>query len=276
MELVSRGIRQVQEKTSTIAHLSITLSLVQTACAMALEGITRASVTEVVRRAMESHGTRLEASTAGQLFSAMGVRTVTSHGRNRLVLDQEELLPLRDRMAADYEKQAQEVEEYLSTFQPLVERVRALEEKRETIIRMMTREHQLKEMLREREGWLYRYRALEKEAAQLRQIVSAVTQLRGEIRSLKSRARGFSSLERRKAKLEEDVAAHEREEAVLSKKEEALASRLDDLKRRAGWLSLAQMEQVLVEAKQELDDLSRQLGEKRSLVQKLFGKGGQP
>ncbi len=271
---LSRALEQVKRQTGTVSHFGIMLALTQAAASMALEGRTRASVTEIVERAQDECGIEVLLSTAGQKLSADGIRTVTSHGKNRLVLVKDELLELRDQYAAIFNQLSKQAEEYLARFKPVSERVAGLEEQRQNVVRMVEREAELREFLQGKDRLRFSYQGVANEAAQLKKTVDAIRQLREDIEELKVKAKGRSSLEKRKAKLKEAEAEYERESSELAKLEKDLGSGINKVKEGREWYNLSMITTEVERAQAELDELSRQLGEKRSLVQKLLGRGG--
>ena len=169
--------QEVQTETSDLARLGVTLSLVQAACALALEGVSRASVTEVVQRAHQDTGVEVMPSTAGQIFSTMGIRTVTSHGKNRLVINHDELLPLRETLAAQWEEIAPRAEQYLSKFDEMAERVKKLEGQRQMVLGMIERKKSNREFLKSQELWFMRNKDLDQKVRDLRKVIAQCGEL---------------------------------------------------------------------------------------------------
>ena len=58
----------------------------------------------------------------------------------------------------------------------------------------------------------------------------------------------------------------------ISRQEQQLADVINQLKPRKGWVELADLQVAIYNSKVELDQISRQLGEKRSLLDKLLGR----
>ena len=263
--------------------LSVTLSLVQAACALALEGVSRASVTEVVQRAYRDTGVEVKPSTAGQIFSAMGVRTVTSHGKNRLVINHEELLPLQEKMAAQWVEIAPRAEQYLSKFGELAERVKKLEGQRQMVLGMIEREKSNRDFLKSRELWFMRNKDLDQKVQDLRKVIARCGELERQSDLLKERIKVLPRLQKRKAKLDADLGNYQqkdqdlsKQEEELGKQEEAIGDRLADLKARLRYMRADQLEQALERASNELESLSEQLGEKRSRLARLLNRGSDP
>ena len=272
---------RVQAQTRDIAMLSLTLSLLQAACSMSLEGVTRASVSEVTARAEGDSGVQVTPSVAGQVFSSIGVRTVTSHGRNRLVLSMEELLPLRDKLAEDWELRAPQAEEYLSGFGKLAEYVAELDAKRQRVLNLIAREKANREFLKGRDRWMFQARYVESEAQKLKQTIERCEALRKSGEAMKKEIKALPRLEKREAELEARLARYQQEDHDLSmqeeklrEQEEKLGDRLVDLKNRRQYIRADKLEQAIEEAHHQLESLNEQLGEKRSRLARLLGKGG--
>ena len=273
--------QEVQSQTSDLAMLGVTLSLVQAACALALEGVNRASVTEVVQRAHQDTGVQVMPPTAGQIFSTMGIRTVTSHGKNRLVINHDELLRLRETLAAQWEEIAPRAEQYLSKFDEMAERVKKLEGQRQMVLGMIEREKSNREFLKSQELWFMRNKDLDQKVQNLHKVIARCGELERQSDLLEKTIKVLPRLVNRKAKLDAKLDRYRQkeqelldQEAQLRKQEEGLGDRLVDLKARLRYVKVDQLEQDMERASNELESLSEQLGEKKGRLARLLGKGG--
>ena len=256
--------------------LNLTLSLVQAACALALEGTSRASVTAVVRRAQEDTGVQVMPSMAGQIFSSVGVRTVTSHGRNRLVLDAEELRPLWDRMAARWEEVSPQVEQYLSQFGELAERVEKLEARRQAVLNMIARDKSNREFLKKREIWVIEAQSWERSAQKLRETVARCARLKEECEELRKQVKTLPKLEKRQEGLEAKLAEYREEDEALQHREKELGEALENVRRRLHHLRTWELDRAVEKAEAELEALNEQLRDKRGRLARLLTRGGDP
>ena len=73
--------------------------------------------------------------------------------------------------------------------------------------------------------------------------------------------------------LREEIQAEERDLAI---REQKLEDRSHQLRKLARTVELAEIEKAVEERKRELDEVLKQLGEKRSLLSRMLGRGGPP
>ena len=96
--------------------------------------------------------------------------------------------------------------------------------------------------------------------------------LRDQCRELQTRIDTISDLKERRSQLESAIKDIEAAEAEMTAREHELDSCIARLKSRQPWVTLSEIHQQIDDAQTELDELSRQLGERRSRLSKLFGK----
>ena len=75
--ITSRGLKE----------LKIQLVLIQAACVLALEGITRATAGQIASRAIKEYDIEVLPSFTGQIFTGLNIKKLTSHGKSRFVLE---------------------------------------------------------------------------------------------------------------------------------------------------------------------------------------------
>ena len=127
------------------------LALVQTAYTMATEGITRATASEISSRESIDYGHSLTPANVGQAFAALGIKTVTSHGKTRFVLEVKELEKIREVNVAYCEELSQKLEAYLESYQELNERVETLVARLKEFYQLKQTEKRLEHLLGEEE-----------------------------------------------------------------------------------------------------------------------------
>ena len=261
-----------------LATIRLDLALVQTGYIMAMEGTTRATASQVVERVWTEFEVEVAPWRAGQVFSQMGVRTATAHGKTRLVLDPSQLGPWQEQIAALVDGTAQEVEKAIASFGDVAGRIQALDEQLQETQRLAAQEQEIRGYLGEHAGvrrelglWQGRYQ-------QVRGEVRRVEMLEKECTSLSQKLKTLPRLDRRKRKLLEALARRKEEEEGLAKQERALAdeertleSLLARLRDRNRLVRLGRLDEAIGEAEKELKSLSERLGEKRSLFDRLLG-----
>jgi len=270
-----------------LSELKVQLALVQAACIMAIEGTTRATASQIAARAAADYGIDASASFTGQVFATLNVNTVTTHGRSRLVLNHDHLEEVRKGIAAKCEELATKLEETIKEFQDLPDRIGALQEQWNRIQQKRTRERELANLIIEDREKPSRLPQLEAEAQKIGQQAAIVQALEEKIRELSLKAEKMSELDEKEKSLEEVIAGYEEKEKQfaarqkvtvtrwlkLKAQEEVIAADISKLQKRMGWVELATLEQSIKEARKELKELSKQLGEKRSLLDRLLNRG---
>jgi len=264
--------------------LKVSLALIQAACAFALEGTSRATASQITERAMSDYDMEATASFTGQVFSSLGITTVTSHGKSRFVLEYEPLEEIRKGISVQCEDLISKLETTLKTFAVLPDRIKALKARWREIARSRERERELintinedrktpsrldylEEELRKIQAKEARTKTLEKECQKLSQKIKRLPPLEEKKKSLKSAIKEYETAAGELKGREEEI---ERQEKALASKETRLADRVEKLQKQKGWLELAELEEAINESKQELDQVLKQLGEKRSLLDKLL------
>ena len=74
--------------------------------------------------------------------------------------------------------------------------------------------------------------------------------------------------------LESKIKQHQADVKVLAEKEALLARSIYSLQQRWGYVQLTELQQAIQQARAELDQLSCQLGEKRSLLDRMLHRKG--
>ena len=281
----------------TLGALHQSLVVLQAASLMALEGAARATASAIAERASEDSFFRVTPSIAGQILAALKVRRVTTRGRNFIVLEPEPLSSLHQTLAARVEEMAPKIEVAHAAFAGVMERVEALEDQLQTAYGMVLSARQLQEALNSCRGVEHRVRRLEREYTSIKQEAAREQRLQSAIEELQAKLGKGEELERRREDLERTVevqTAREadlqrtanrlaRQEQDLDRREAELGSRDRGLRQRLAALDLEdleakarerkkQLDEEIHERKRKLDEVLRQLGEKRPLLARMFGK----
>ena len=125
------------------------LTLIQTAYAMVLEGVTRATATQVANREASEFSNNVTPSNVGQVFAALKIKTVISHGKTRFVLNIKELERIRETIVAYCEELAQKLEASLKSYEELDARVKALVARLQEVCQLSDQEKELMRQIEE-------------------------------------------------------------------------------------------------------------------------------
>ena len=79
------------QESQKLAERHVELALVQAACILALEGINRATATQVADKTIETYQVDITPAFTGQVFASLNIPTATSHGKSRFILEYENL-----------------------------------------------------------------------------------------------------------------------------------------------------------------------------------------
>ena len=157
------------QASNRLHEVTIELALVQAACILALEGIARATAKQVTDKATYIYKVELIPSFTGQLFSSLGIRTVTSHGKSRFVLEYEHLEKVRDTIVTRIEEAKIKLEEAMEKFQDLPNRVKKLQKTWKDTLAMRVKERELIRLINEDRQKPSRLGMLEAEAERIKQ-----------------------------------------------------------------------------------------------------------
>ena len=134
----------------------IQLVLIQTACALALEGITRATAGQIAARAIKDYGIEVLPSLTGLIFTNLNIQKLTSHGKSRFVLEYEQLKEIREQTETRCNEMIEKLETVIKTFHQLPERITALQNKWAEIAKNCGRERELIQMINKEKKNPYR------------------------------------------------------------------------------------------------------------------------
>lgn len=272
------------QASNRLHEVTLELALIQAACIIALEGITRATAKQVTDKAKDIYNVELIPSFTGQLFSSLGIPSVTSHGKSRFVLDYESLEKVRDSIVTRCEEASVKLEAAIEKFQDLPRRVEVLQKTWKDTQAMRARERELIRLINEDRQKPSNLYYLESEADKLRVKAAQVNEIQNECRRLTVKIKKLPSLQEKRKELKAKIAEYEEKENNLASKmekvvdkekrisarETELSQRIIKLQKRTGWVELATIEGAIESSKKELDILQKQLGEKRSLLDKLL------
>ena len=126
-----------------LKELKMQLVLVQAACVLALEGITRATAGQIAARAIKDYGIEVLPSLTGLIFTNLNIQKLTSHGKSRFVLKYEQLKEIREQTEAQCNEMIEKLETVVKTFHQLPERISKLQNEWAEIVRNHEKEQKL-------------------------------------------------------------------------------------------------------------------------------------
>jgi len=123
------------------------LVLVQAACVLALEGITRATAGQIATRAIKDYGIEVLPSLTGLIFTNLNIQKLTSHGKSRFVLEYEQLKEIREQTEAQCNEMIEKLETVVKTFHQLPERISKLQNEWIEIVKNHEKEQKLMRLI---------------------------------------------------------------------------------------------------------------------------------
>ena len=257
---LERAIRLMK----SVGNLSDSLAVVQASCLMACQGTIRATVSEVTERTLAQYGREVTPPVAGQIFSLLKIRRVTSHGRNKLVLDAEQLKGHQKSLEAQIDEAAPLAEEIVAIFGDVIDRVMELEGRLELYYEMMRREREIREYLKTHSRYRGRLGALERQYKDASDQAKRSEHLGKSIEALEENLKDLPALEAKKRAIEVRAEAYESQLVSLGTKERdleerraALGSRVSKLDRQFATVKLAELEEELAERKRRFSEGAR-------------------
>ena len=275
----SFAIEMSEHISLSVVELNERLMVAQTALLMSLDGTRRATATQISDRIEAEMGVDITPSRVGVIMSGFKVRSVVSSGRSRLVLDPEQLGNILGDMKAEAETVEPMVEKAIEAFGDIANRIESMRFRLARLKFLAQTEKELKALTERNRHRLSNLRYIEQRHIELQAQVRKVNQLEQSCTALGSQVEGLPSLEAEERRLRDLIVAHEGRakevpvrEASLQRQELALAEGLKAIEYREARVSLAQLQQEISTSRQDFDDLKKQIGEKKSIAQKMFGR----
>ncbi len=254
-----------------LRNLKEILGLVEVALVMSLEGTSRATVTEVLRKASDEYGVTSTTSVSGQIFSQLKVKTTMTHGKPRLVLDTNELKTIKDRISKQISEVAKELANVLNEYKDTSNRINKLEEQLKEAIQLNKRERDLTQQLQQVNSQPSRVSYLEQELTKKKKEAEQVIQLEQKCKELSEKIKTLPSLQDREKKLASDITRYQSWEKEIIQNEARLGQALEQLKMRSAWVTFLDLQYNVQNLKTELKEITDQINERRSLIQKIMG-----
>lgn len=206
--------------------------------------------------------------------------------KSRFILEYENLEKIRDSIESHCKEAITKLESVIEKFQRLPQRITEFQQTWKEILATRARERELIRVINEDRQQPSRLDYLEQEAQKIRNKTAKVEEIEKECRVLTSKIKKLPSIEEKKQKLINQLNEYEdaiktisekgreisRNEEVVTKREAVLSNRIASLQKRSDWLELAILDEAIESAKNKLSSLSKQLCEKRSLLDKVLDR----
>jgi DNA repair exonuclease SbcCD ATPase subunit len=262
---------RARRSISGLHNLKDSLAIVEASTLIVIEGNTRTSATELAERASKEFKVNVTASVVGQLIRQMGINTVVSHGKSRLILDIEQLQSLKIQLTQKCESASLEVNRILAEFQGISAHVESIEKEWEHTVKQKARERELSVQIEQAHKTPSRLPALEGELSRLQKEAASVTELEKKINELSGKIKALPSLREREKSLESTINEYRTWEAEIVRNEDQLGTIFEQLKLRNAWITYSDLQPNIQKLKAELAQVSKQLEEKQSLLQRIIG-----
>lgn len=270
------GKKELSEANKAVSTLATQLRLVQAAALLASEGFSRATASEIAFRAKEEYGVEVLASVAGQAFSALGLRTTTTHGKSRLVLELGDLLQLQQQLETQVEDSAPRFEAAVAKFRDVAERVGELELQLSHVADLVAKERGIDEYLQRNSGVSRELRSKQASYGYLQGQVNDLNRLKVQCDTLSTALEAAPVLEKRLKDLEvakEGLESRSREvakeERSLAQQKRSLGQRAEEMEKLIRVISMTKLDIVMEQAQVELVEIEKKLGKRRCLWEDL-------
>ena len=228
-------------------------TLIVEACSMlANEGVKKATATEIASRCNLENGTDMSPPVVGRILSAVGLRVTVSTDT-----------PV--------------CQELVSDLGELVTRVAQLEAELAQTLNLIDRQSELRKYVDENRKKTFNFAYLTQEYHSLGMQLKKQESLKTQIQDLRGQLEDSSRLEEEKAALEKTISERARTVSRMETERRREERELAALKSRASksGARLPHVEKLaeamtLTELKSELDDMKRQLGEKRTILDRAL------
>jgi hypothetical protein len=251
---------------------NVQLSIVRAAYLISLEGISRATAAEICQRTYDEFSLTLTPAFAGMTLIGMGISKTTTHGKSRFVLDAGQLKDIAQRTEAHCQGLIDKLAATISRFAELPAQIDGLQAEWQKILKLQAKKQELLRQTAEYRQQLANVPHLEDELKSLQQDAQRALELEKEVKALAAKIKAMPSFEQKKAVLDEAIRKHNAEESQLQAQEAKLSLSLRDYRERNAWIDFQTLAYNVQIKKQELDQVSKLLGEKRTLLDRLLNR----
>jgi hypothetical protein len=255
-------------------ELKTTLTLVQAACLLAQSGVRRIGARELLVKISSDSNSGMTPIQVGIFLNKMGLHKYFLHGKSRFALDPAQLESLRETLSAQCQERIQQLQASLEKYQELPIQIQALEDDYHKIQGLRSREQELNQLIAKHQPQTAKVNELEKRWQSLQKEANKVSELDKACQELSMKVFALPFLSARKTSLEKSLQTYQEEEQVLAAKEAQLATLLNNLKERYAWMDMATLLSNIQRKKQELEQITQQIDDKRSFLDKLLNRRG--
>ena len=276
-----------------LTNIKVVLQILQAAALMAQEGCARATAGEIAARAMKEFNIQVTAATVGLTLAPIALGKAVSHGKSRFLLDLNHLEEARRTTEGRAEEMIRNLEKSRAAFKELSGRIESLQEEWKKILQLHARRRELTKLISENQDQPVKMAQVEARWRQLQGEAQKAVELEKECQALSTKVKSLPSLKVKEASYQARlVEFHDQEKGMASReanfaqivnqwkeRERQLIERetrfqliIKKLTSRESLVNLASLDLDIEVAKAELERLSKQLGEKRSLLDKLLGR----
>jgi hypothetical protein len=253
-------------------ELKTALSLIQAAGLLAQAGVRRISARELLEKIDSDSTITLTPIQVGIFLNKMGLPKYFLHGRSRFALDPVQLDTIRQTLATQCQERMLLLQDSTEKYQELPNQIQALEDDYQKIQGLRSREQELNQLIAEQQPQAAKVNELEKRWQSLQKEATKVSELDKACQELSMKVIALPFLSARKTSLEKSLQTYQEEEKVLAAKETHLAALLNNLKERYAWMDLDTLLSNIQRKKQELAELTKQIDDKRSFLDKLLNR----
>ena len=143
--------------SGNLKELKIQLVLIQAACALALEGITRATAGDISTRTLKDYDMEILPSLTGLIFTNLNIQKLISHGKSRFVLEYEQLKGIREQTETSCKELADKLEIAIKNFHQTPERITDLQNEWAEIVKSHEEEQKLIRLINQEKKKTHRY-----------------------------------------------------------------------------------------------------------------------
>jgi hypothetical protein len=248
------------------------LAVIRAAYLISLEGISRATAAEICQRADSEFSISITPAFTGVTLIGAGIGKTTTHGKSRFVLDAGQLEEIAQRVEAHCKAYNERLAATISRFAELPAQIDGLQAEWQKILKLQSRKQELLRLTAQYRQQLANVPHLEDERKSLQQDAQRALELEKEVKAMAAKIKEMPSLEQKKATLDDAIRKYNADEAHLRTREDSLGAALRDFKTRNAWVDLQTLFYNVQLKQQELEQVSKLLGEKRTLLDRLLNR----
>jgi DNA repair ATPase RecN len=264
------GILAASAINAGLDSAKVQLAVIRAAYLISLEGISRATAAQICQSADSEFSTSVTPAFTGVTLIGAGIGKTTTHGKSRFVLDAAQLEDVANRIETYSQQLADKLAATISRFADLPAQIDSLQAEWQKILKLEARKQELLRLTAQYRQQLTNVPHLEDERKSLQQDAQRALELERDVKALAAKIKEMPSLEQKKATLDDAIRKYNADEAHLRTREDSLGAALRDFKTRNAWVDLQTLFYNVQLKQQELEQVSKLLGEKRTLLDRLL------